>query len=201
MYKKSQQNKMAGLTFVEVLVWVGVIVMLMSAMTLAIIQVYKSNSYSLQRVVGIISARRGLEEVVQLVRKATYSDAGAYPIVAFADNELTFYVDYDNDDSAELVRIFLDNEDLNMGIIEAQGTPAVYNGAESIKTITDNIRNIALSKKLFTYYGDDGLEVIDQSAVLEPTYIDLIVVANTGKNPQVDDYEIRGSAFMRNLKN
>ena len=175
--------------------------MLVAAMTVSIIQVYRGNSYTLHRVVGVISARRGLEQVSGLLRKATYSDAGAYPIVAFGDNSVMFYVDKDGDSSAELVRVFLDNSDLKVGTVEPSGTPATYNGTESISTIVSNIRNVVLGQELFTYYDSAGAEVADQSAVLEPVYIEIGLVANTGKNPTVNDYELKGSAFMRNLKN
>ncbi len=189
------------MSFIEVLVWIAVVALLMSSITLGILQVYKSNSYTLQRVIGVISARKGLEESIRLIRKATYSDSGAYPIVSFADNSISFYVDKDNDGDAELVRIFLSNEDLKIGIIEPSGIPATYVGEEQINTLVTNIRNLTLGTKMFTYYNNDGLEVIDQSAVLEPVYVKINIIANTGKNPTVDDYELKGSAYMRNLKN
>ncbi len=190
-----------GMSLIEVLVWIVVVALLMSSITIGILQIYKSNSYTLQRVIGVISARKGLEESVRLIRKATYSDSGAYPIVSFADNSITFYVDKDNDGDAELVRIFLSNEDLKIGIIEPNGIPATYFGEEQINTLVTNIRNLTLGTKMFTYYNNDGIEVIDQSAVLEPVYVKINIIANTGKNPTLDDYELKGSAYMRNLKN
>jgi type II secretory pathway pseudopilin PulG len=194
-------NANNGMSLIEVIVWIAVVALLMSSMTLGILQIYSSNSYTLQRVVGVISARKGLNESVRLLRKATYSDTGAYPIVSFADNSVTFYVDKDNDNSAELVRLFLDGESLKVGVIEPAGIPATYTGTETINTLVNNVRNITLGVNLFTYYGSDGVEVIDQSAVLEPVFIEVELIANTGKNPTVDDYELKGSAFMRNLKN
>ncbi len=189
------------MSFIEVIVWIGVVTILMSSMTIAIIDVYRSNSYTLQRVVGVISARRGLDKMSVLIRQATYSESGAYPIVAFDDNSLSFFVDQDKDGAAELVRLFLDGSDLKMGVIEPSGIPAEYNGAENVSVVVNNIRNIALSRNLFTYYNSDGSEVLDQYAVLEPTFVDIDLVANTGRNPTVNDYELKGSAFMRNLKN
>jgi len=194
-------NTGRGMSLIEVVVWIGVVTLLMASMTISIIQVYKSNSYTLQRVVGVISARRGMENVSVLIRQATYSDVGAYPIVSFGDNTMSFYVDEDGDSSAELVRIFLEGEDLNIGVIEPAGSPITYDGTESVSTIVSNIRNVALNRELFTYYNSSGAEVTDQSAVLEPVYVDIDLVANTGKNPTVNDYELKGSAFMRNLKN
>lgn len=190
-----------GMMFVEVVVWIGIMVMITSVMTLAIINIYKSSSYTFSRAEAVYSARRGLEEVSQLVREATYSDSGGYPIIAIATSTMTIYADYDNDGSAERVRIYLDGDTLNRGVIEPAGIPAVYTGAEATSTIVHNIQNITASRNMFTYYDRSGAEVTDFDAVLEPVFVDVALVANTGRNAYVSDYELRGSAFMRNLKN
>ncbi len=189
------------MSLVEVIVWITILTLLMAAMTIAIINVYRNNSYTFERALAVLSVRRGLENVTSIVREATYSDSGGYPVVAFSANSFTFYADYDNDGSVEQVRLFLDGEDLNRGVVEPTGSPAVYTGGEAVSTIVDNIRNITLSRDLFTYYNDSGGEVTNMSSVLEPVFIKVDLIANTGKNPTVNDYELHGSAYMRNLKN
>lgn len=175
--------------------------LLMAAMTIAIINVYRNNSYTFERALAILSVRKGLENTTEMVREATYSDSGAYPVVAFDANYLVFYMDYDIDGSVEQVRLFLEGEDLKRGVIEASGSPAEYTSSESVSTIVGNIRNLALGRDLFTYYDASGSEVVDMSAVLEPVFIEVDLVANTGEDATVSDYELKGSAFMRNLKN
>ncbi len=202
-YKNNNLHSTAklGMSLVEVIVWIGVITLLMGVMTISIIRVYKSNSYIFERALAVISVRKGLESTTGLVREATYSESGGYPIVALGANSFTFYSDYDNDGTVEQVRVFVENEELKRGIVEPSGSPAEYVDAESISTIVYNVRNIALSKDLFTYYDNIGIEVTDMSEILEPVFIKIDLVANTGKNPIVSDYELQGSAFMRNLKN
>jgi len=189
------------MSFIEVIVWIGVLTLLMAAMTIAIINVYRNNSYTFERAIAVLSVRKGLENITQTVREATYSNSGGYPIVALGANSFTFYADYDNDGSVEQVHIFLDGENLQRGIIEPTGSPAVYTGSEVVSTLVGNIRNIALSRDLFTYYDDAGAEVTVMSNILDPVFIKVDLIANTGKNPTVNDYELHGSAFMRNLKN
>jgi len=190
-----------GMSFVEVIVWIGVLTLLMAAMTVAIINVYRNNSYTFERAIAVLSVRKGLENVTQIVREASYSDSGAYPVVALSANSFTFFADYDNDGQAEQVRLFLSGEDLNRGVIEPTGSPAVYTGGEVVSTLVDNVRNVTLGRDLFTYYDAAGTEVTVMSNILDPVFVKVDLVANTGKNPTVNDYELHGSAFMRNLKN
>jgi len=189
------------MSFIEVLVWIGILTLLMAAMVVAIINVYRNNSYTFERAIAVLSVRKGLENVTQTVREATYSDSGGYPVVVLNNNSFTFYADYDNDGQAEQVRLFLDGEDLNRGVVEPTGSPAVYTGSESVSTIVNNVRNIALGRDLFKYYDDAGTEVTVMGNILDPVFIKVDLIANTGNNPTVNDYELHGSAFMRNLKN
>ncbi len=195
------KNSCPGMSLIEVIVWIGILTLLMAAMTVAIINVYRNNSYTFERALAIISVRKGLEQTTRLIREVSYSDSGAYPVVALAANSFTFYADYDNDGQAEQVRFFLNGEDLQRGTIEPSGSPAAYTGAETVKTIVDNVRNIALGRDLFTYYDVSGVQVTNMSDVLAPTFVKIDLIANTGKNPTVNDYELHGSAYMRNLKN
>ncbi len=190
-----------GMSFVEVIVWIGILTLLMAAMVVAIINVYKGNSYIFERAIAVLSARKGLESATKLVREAQYSDSGGYPIVALSGNSLTFFVDYDNDDSVEQVRLFLDGESLRIGVVEPTGSPAEYIGSEVVKQIVNNVRNTTLGRDLFTYYDDSGVEVVNMSALLEPVFVSVDLITNTGKNPTVNDYELQGSAYIRNLKN
>ncbi len=189
------------MSFVEVIVWVGILTLLMAAMVSAIIHVYRSNSYTIERAIAVLSVRKGLENVTKLVRESKYSDSGGYPIVAFGDNSITFYADSDRDGSVEQVRIFLNGSLLQKGVVEPTGSPAVYTGTENISTIVSNVRNISLGKKLFYYYDSAGVEVTDTNALLSPVFVKVDLVANTGKNPTVNDYELQSSAFIRNLRN
>lgn len=190
-----------GMSSIEVMVWIGVMTILMGTMTIAIINIYRSNSYTFERAIAIISVRRGLEQTTQLVREAVYSDSGGYPIVAISANSFSFYVDYDKDGDAEMVRIFLDGSVLKKGVVEPVGSPATYIGSEVVSTIVDSVRNVILSRDLFSYYDESGVEVVTMSNVLDPVFVEVDIVANTGKNPTVNDYELHGSAFIRNLKN
>lgn len=192
---------MRGMSLIEVLVWIGVTLLILVGILLAIADIYKSNFYTLERALAVASAQRGLEEATRIIREVSYSDSGAYPIVALGPDTLTVYADVDNDGSAERVRIFLSDNTLQEGVIEPSGTPAEYTGTETVKTVVHDVRNIALGRQLFTYYDANGDVVTNMSAVLEPVFVEVDLVANTDRNPRVVDYELRGNAFIRNLKN
>jgi len=195
------KHKTKGMSSIEVMVWIGVMTILMGTMTIAIINIYRSNSYTFERALAIISVRRGLEQTTQLIREAVYSDSGGYPIVAISANSFSFYADYDKDGDAEMIRIFLDGNLLNKGVVEPVGSPAIYTEDEVVSTIVDNLRNATLSRDLFSYYDESGSEVVNMSDILNPVFVKVDIVANTGRNPTVNDYELHGSAFIRNLKN
>lgn len=192
---------MRGMSMIEVVVWIGVTIILFAGMVLAIINIYRGNSYTMERALAVTSARRGVEELVHLIREASYSDSGAYPLIAFGPNTVTFYADYDNDGSSEQVRIFLEDRQINRGIIEPSGTPAEYTGTETISTIVYDIKNSEIHQDLFTFKNASGVTVTNYANILAPTFVVISLTAHTGRNPFVSDYELRGSAFMRNLKN
>jgi hypothetical protein len=110
---------------------------------------------------GIASfvASRAVEDMINTMRKAQQADNGSFPIAFADDHEFIFYADYDDDNTVERIRYFLDGNILKMGIIEPDNsTPSKYViSTEVVKDIAKNITNTDTSgEAIFEYYGING---------------------------------------------
>ncbi|HEX8591654.1 MAG TPA: type II secretion system protein, partial [Candidatus Paceibacterota bacterium] len=89
------------MTLVEMLVVIAIVSSAGIALSSAIQYFYKSNAFLLEQNAALDNARRGIREAVVAIREASYGDDGSYPIASAATSSLTFYSDFDRDDSVE----------------------------------------------------------------------------------------------------
>lgn len=195
--------KSSGLTFIEMLVYISIFVIIIFAVTSSILSFYKYNAYGFEQLQAVDSARRGIEPAINDIREATYSDEGAYPIVSVATSSLSFYSDVDSDNNIEKVRLFFDvgTNTFKKGLTESAGDPLTYdNQPETLFTLAENVRNVKQGVDIFKYYDNTGAEIIDLSNVFDVTFITMSVVVNINPARSPNDFILRASAALRNLK-
>ncbi len=191
----------AGFTIIEVITLVTVLVIILVAIVAAVRYTYRGQRFAFEQADATRSARSGIERAVRDMREASYADDGAYPIVSIAATSTTFYSDYDNDGKVERIRYFLDDTDFKRGITESAGDPPAYATAtESVTLVSDNVRNTALGTPIFTYYDTDGALMSDYSAVGDVGFVVASLVVNLHPERAPEDYELRSSAALRNIK-
>jgi len=192
-----------GMTLVEILVSLSIFSIIIMAITYSVTAFYSYNAYGLEQSQAIDSARRGIEPSINNIREATYSDEGAYPIISAAANSFSFYSDVDRDNSIEKVRLYLetDTNTFKKGLTESAGDPPTYDSQpETLFTLADNVRNVEQSVNIFKYYDNTGTEVINLSNVSSIAFVTMSVIVNVNPVRAPNDFTLRASAALRNLK-
>lgn len=189
------------MTFIEMLVVIAIISTAGIALSSAIQYFYKSNAFLLEQTTALDSARRGVREAVVAIRESSYGDDGSYPIEAAATSSITFYSDFDKDNSVEKERYVLISGTLYRVVTNSGGSPPTYNGQPmSTSTIATYVTNDA-STPLFTYFNATGVQLsttsTDESAIASVT-ITLMVDLNPVRAPNV--FTLMERATLRNLR-
>ena len=189
-----------GFTIIETLLIIFITTLVFVAVSWAIISFYRANSYIIQQSYAINSARKGIERMIKEIREATYSDTGAYPIVSATSTEFIFYSDIDKDRNIERIRYFLDGTILKRGEIEASGDPPVYDESnEVISVVSEYVRNNE-NQPVFTYFDSSGNQIVDTDNVSAITLVKVNLVVNVIEGRQPDEFTLRSTAQIRNLK-
>lgn len=186
---------------IETMVVIGVFALVMIAVSSLILYFYRSNTITLEQAFAINSARKGIEFMVRDIREMVYSDEGAYPIININGNSFYFYSDIDRDNSVERVRYFMQNTDLKKGLTEAVGDPPKYlDSNETISTVSDSVRNIEQGINVFKYFDNQGVEITDYAKISDVAFVKINLIVNINTNRLPDEFTLRSSATLRNLK-
>ncbi len=189
-----------GLTFVEMIVTVGVFGMIMVAIVNSILFFYRANTSSIEQEYQVEHARRGAELIIRDLREMTYADTGAYPLATMGSSTITFYTDTDTDGSIERIRYTLTGTNLFRNVTEASGSPTNYTGGGATTTVSRFIRNNEEGTPFFRYYNASNTEVTAPSAIATVVsvtvnlVVDIVTVHTPGK------FTLKESATLRNLR-
>lgn len=195
------KRHLKGFTLIETLVVLAIFIIVLGALVSSIRFFYRSNTHALEQSFAINSARIGVERMVKDIREAAFSDEGSYPVISMATSSFSFYSDIDEDIFVEKVRYFLDGTDLNRGIIDSSGDPLAYDdNNEVISLVSDNVRNNSESVVLFTYYNASGTEMTNMASTTDLRFVTVEVVVNVNPTRLPNNFSLRSSATLRNVK-
>jgi len=191
-----------GFSYVEMIVTIAISSIVMVVIVTSVLYFYSSNANILEQSLQVNSARKGVEYLVRDIREATYSEEGAFPVVAIGSTSITFYGDVDRDNSVERVRYFLDvDSNFKKTITEPTGTPLSYGALISTSTVAEFIRNIDQGVPLFTYFNKDGVAIgTDYSSTTAVAYVKVNLIVNVNPTRLPGEYTLRSAATLRNLK-
>lgn len=201
--KKSQ----AGFTLAETVVAVSMFTILTFVVMESIVTFYKIHAYTLAQTYQIDHARRGIEQLVRDLREMTFADDGTFPLVVMETRRVGFFSDIDRDDSVEYVEYRLASSTgsttLQKRIYNATGSPPVYSTTtpESVLTISEYVQNSIDNIPIFVYYDAEGSPATASSTVTDIRYVQVHLIVNVDPIRDPGQYELRGSASLRNLKN
>lgn len=188
-------------TLLETIVYIALFGLVFLALTNAIIAFYQSNRYALEQMTQLDSARKGVSALVTSIREATYSESGAYPIESAERNGMTFYADTDNDGTVERIRYFLSGSNFQKGVIVPTGSPAVYAPAsEIVTTLAEYIRNAEQGVNMFAYYDTNGALMAEPVTLVGIRYVKISVIVNVNPATMPNEFTLRSSATIRNIK-
>lgn len=199
-------NQEKGISIVETIVMIAVFALSLAALSVFILNSYRTYSYNFQQISAINEARRGIETMVKEIREARTADDGSYPLAEAGDFQFIFYSDIDSDVVIERVRYFLDGTDFKKGVIKPTGDPPQYDlGNENVWVLSRHVRN-GTTSPVFTYYNGDWpadiinnpLPTLTRLSETKLMHIYLKVNVDPGRPP--DDFELESETQIRNLK-
>jgi len=194
-------HKHQGMSLIEMIVYIGIYSFVMLALTNALISFYQANRFTLEQMSQLENARKGTSSMIFSLRQAAYSASGAYPLEAVSPNSITFYSDIDDDGVIERVRYFLSGNTFERGVIKPVGIPAVYDsGSEIITNLSEYVRNAELGVDVFTYFDTTGTQMTNPFIIINVRWIQVKLVVNVNPATMPNEFTLRSSATLRNLK-
>lgn len=147
-YKRVKQS---GVTFVELMIGVALLVGLMIAIGTFMTQTYELRETSYASLTVADEARKLLRPMTNEIRSAVPSSLGAYALESVGTSEIVFFSDSDQDGLAERIRYYLDSGNLVRGEIIPTGTPLQYvSGNETTQTLIRDVTSLT-----FTYFDEN----------------------------------------------
>ncbi|MBP9771892.1 MAG: type II secretion system protein [Candidatus Pacebacteria bacterium] len=190
-----------GFTLIEMLVTTSIMILISGAVMGSIMLLYKGNRFAMEQALAVENARRGVEQMVRDVREASYSDGGAYPVVAIGSTTIAIYSDLDRDNDVELVRFYLEGTSFKKRVTNPTGTPAVYNEANGVvQTLSENVRNVEQNLPIFQFYNSAGTLLTSYGNVTPVSFVKISLIVNVNPETLPNEYILRSSATIRNLK-
>lgn len=153
---KQKKGAMKGMSFVEMIMAIAILLIGMEAMTVLFLRSFDNNKFILEMGNASFLASRGVSKVVSEIRKTRQADNGDYPVESGDDFDLKLYIDIDKDNTTERVHYYLLDNALYRGITDpVAGLPITYpSGDGTTELIAGSIANTA-SDPIFYYYNDD----------------------------------------------
>ncbi len=190
----------SGMTFIEAMVWIALLVSAMTAIASTVLYFYRTNAYSLEQSTAVTSAQRGLDSMVRTIREAAFSSEGAFPIVSVAPDDFTFYADVDSDSQLERVHYYLNGTTMMRGILNPTGNPPDYIGAETPEVVADYVRNTSLGIPTFQYFDALGAAIASStSAYTAVRFVKVTLAVNVNTVTLPNQLNLYSSAALRNL--
>ncbi len=198
--KIGQRGDRRGFTLLETVVWIAALIAAMIAVVSSITYFYRTDRFVIDQASATASAQRGVDKMVRVIREASYSVNGAYPIISMAGTSFSFYADTNNDGFAEQVRYTLQGDDIIEGIISPiVGSASPYNGIETTSVLSGYVRNDTATP-LFKYYDQTGTLMTTFTDVDSLRFVVVTVVADIDPVRSPALLTLRSSAALRNLQ-
>lgn len=202
------QRGMRGYTLSEVLVTVGIITLVMTALSDVVVALYQQSGYRFAALSSIDQVRIVGKQLTNELRNAQSGSDGAYTVSQASTTQLIFYSPFGTRNSATVQRIryyySATSSTLYKGIIVPTGNPPAYNPtAEVIKPVVTNVLNGTTTT--FTYY--DGSYAGTSSPLTQPvnltrvTYVKMnLKVLQQDARKATTTYSFSAGSAIRSLK-
>jgi len=194
------KNHRRGLTLIEMVVTIGIFAVIMVTLINSILLFYRANGVAIEQSYQIESARRGIELLVRDLREAAYADNGAFPLASIASTSITFYSDTDRDSATEKISYELSGTTLIRSVVNSSGNPIGYTEAPDASQVSTYVRNEEEGSPIFRYYTVSGTEISDYNEIVDVVFIKISLVVNIRPVRAPEEFTLRSSATLRNLR-
>lgn len=190
-----------GYTLVETIVVIALFSLIMLTIFTLILSFYRQNDYAVQQSAAIQNARIAVTTLVKDLREATVSESGSYPLVQLSPNSIRFYSDIDRDEAVEQVHYYINSQfQLVKESVDPIGSPALYNSTPTTTYVANHIRNDFMNIDIFRYFDATGTEITNLNDADAVRFIEVNLVVNVDPIRQPEEFVLRSSAFIRNLR-
>lgn len=201
-------NNIRGMTLVEVLVAIAIMLIAMEGFTLLFLKSWDTNKFILEEGMASAAASRATGKIVSQLRSTRQADNGDYPVESADDFDLKVYMDIDKDGVTERVHYFLDQatDQLKVGVTNpVAGTPVSYPAADDTVSILANYVVNENTNPVFYYYNQNYPGDTVNNPIATPATIDQIrlvrvhLYVNINPVHAPDNINIESFADLRNL--
>ncbi|KKQ67558.1 MAG: hypothetical protein A2W55_02880 [Candidatus Nealsonbacteria bacterium RIFCSPHIGHO2_02_38_10] len=189
---------MKSFTLIETLVVIAIFSLVIGAIFGSVTVLYTIHDYTFQQSSAVDEARRGVETMVREIREAKPGDDGSYILKTAEDFQIVFYSDIDKDSNTEMVRYFVEENNLKKGVTDSGGWPIEYAPEnENVSILSNYIRN---SPPIFRYFDGQGIELPSPSRLKDTKLMKVFLVVNVDPSRPPKDYILESTVQIRNLK-
>ena len=201
-FMKSHFNLTSAFTLIETMTVIAITTIVGGALSMMILNFYRTNSYVLQESAAVQSARQGLGVALQNLREASYGADGSYPIQSATNSSITFFADTNSDGVVERVQYTLTSGTLYKTVTTPNGNPPTYNGQPQITTIIATYLVNNAGTPLFAYTDSSGNPISTATTVdtsqIETVTATLKVDVDVSRSPA--PYTLNSTIALRNLR-
>lgn len=149
----SYPKKLKGMTLVELLVAIGIMLIVTNGMAVLFYVAWTSQSYQLKLGQASFFASRGIITVVRDIRQAQQGEDGSYLLQSGDAFDIVFFGNIDSDDAVERIHYYLDSGSLYRGVTDPSAVaPYAYPAGDgSVTVVSGNVVNTA-ADAVFEYY-------------------------------------------------
>lgn len=202
------QTTRKGMTLVELLVAIAIMLIGIEGVNLLFIRSWNTNKFVLEMGNASFIASRGTSKVVSEIRKTRQADNGDYPIESGDKFDLKVYMDIDSDGATERVHYYLLSNTFYRGVTNpVAGLPITYpSGDDSVTTISTSIANTA-TDPVFYYYNENYPSDTVNNPLSTPVAVSRVrmikvhLMVNIDPNHAPDSINIEAFAKLRNVVN
>lgn len=197
-YRTSQ----SGITFVEMIVIIGIGTVLLLVISTTIVNLYKTNAYAFAQGGEVDNARRGVTQFNRDAKEMTVAEDGNYPVNVIDEHHFGYFSDTDLDESVEYVEYILAGTTLTKYTYDPTGTPPSYDFStpDSETILSLYVQNINQGIPTFTYFDNAGNQLASTSPIIDVRYITAELIVNIDPVRAPGEFMLRTSLAPRNLK-
>lgn len=196
--KKDNQGNY-GYTILEALLSLAIGGIIIAALALFFGRGVSINRQSYEQILITEDARIQLTRITDTLRNAVRNSTANDWLISAADNSLTLYTPNADGSSVDKVTFSLSGTDFTKTVERKKGNPDNQGnqfGVQEPVTLSRNVRNIALQKPVFVYYGGDDKPLVTAGATSD-TVKKISVTLLVDVNPNQDPKAVEVSTFVR----
>jgi hypothetical protein len=199
-------KRVRGMTLVEMMVAIGILVMATGGFTLLYIRSLQTHAFTIEEGMTALANSRAVDGVIDELRRVKQGDNGDFPLVSVGDTDVIVYLNVDDDAGTERVHYFLEGTTLKRGITDPiVGTTVLYpSGDATVNTLATSVVNTA-DEPVFSYYnkqypGDTAHNPLSGAIVLSDIRLIRVWLSmNIDPRHAPNNIAIESFAELRNL--